>query len=109
MSRPRPWEIVLGQLGEEGWDEATELASMIADEHYPDILREDAIRSMAAGVVVSLLTDDDYRRCIRALLQIHECSRPVERPTLTEAAATGGHEHGTAGTIWGGKSQGPHV
>lgn len=65
----RPWELVVATLGDGAWDEATELASMIADDHYPNVMREDISRSFAASTVVALVTDPDYRRCIEGLLR----------------------------------------
>lgn len=64
----RPWELVLAPLGEQCWDEATELASMIADDHYPVVLSENVRLRLAAYCVVALVTDPDYRRCLEVLL-----------------------------------------
>lgn len=64
----QPWELVLAQLGEKVWDEATELASMLADEHFPTILDHDFVLTVAAEIVVKIGTDEDYQRCIRPLL-----------------------------------------
>lgn len=64
----RPWELIIADLGDAAWDEGTELASMIADECYPTLLDSEYTRRQAAHIVVSLLTDADWRRCIESLL-----------------------------------------
>lgn len=62
------WETTLvTELGDKCWDEATELASMIADE-FPSIIDHDVRFRLAAEIVVKLARDGDYRRCLADLV-----------------------------------------
>lgn len=88
------WEQTLARLGDACWEEATELASMIADDAYPTILRDDYTRQYAAKTVVSLCRDPDYRRCVEWLLAHSKAVpsiaselryAPLNDPPITEA------------------------
>lgn len=72
MSPPQSWESILEPLGDGAWDSATELASMIADEMYPDVLT-DRVRFLgAAATVVALVKDPDWQRCLKAIIAAQE-------------------------------------
>jgi len=70
----RPWELKLAESEcGQAFDEATELVSMLADEMLSE-LTSDYRHDLATGFVISLVTDEDYRRCITELLQATEYS-----------------------------------
>lgn len=65
----REWErILIRAFSDAAWDESTELASLISDDHYPSLMDEEYRNDSAARIVVALVTDADYRACIEAVL-----------------------------------------
>ena len=74
----RPWELRLAasECGH-AFDEATELVAMMADEMLSE-LSSGYRHDHATDIVISLVADEDYRRCITELLQATEYSGSPE-------------------------------